>query len=78
MSAKLSFGPSWRFPCFFEAVFAAFFGAGVASEEAGFFEFLAEVIVKVNESAGNAVLDGAGLAGLASAVDDYRGLKTID
>jgi hypothetical protein len=51
------------------AVFFAFFGAGVAGEEAALLEFGAEVWIVLEECAGDAVAGGASLTGLAAAED---------
>ena len=60
----------WRFTSLLETSLLAFYGAGIASQEACFFQ-RATIILAVNfvECTGNAQAHGAGLAGRSTTVN---------
>jgi len=59
----LTFGVLRCLACAFEPVFLSFLDAGIAGQQAVLPQRALEAIIKINQGAGDAVLDGAGLAG---------------
>ena len=75
---KLSLGELWSTSCGFETVLLSFLHSGVAGHEAGGLQRSAVLRVQGDQSAGNAVADGAGLTGNAAAGDSSLDVDLAD
>ena len=69
MNSRLSLAELRRTTSCLETVFLSFLHSGVAGHEAGGLQRSAVLRVQGDQSAGNAVADGAGLTGYAAAGD---------